>query len=169
MVRTGGVKRSTRVVAGWVAAAGLILAGCGGEVDPERIVASVRSAGRYRLESGRTVLAEKTSRIACAPDAIFGVDYRVEAEGVRYGGVLPLEFRWIHPELAVPSEKLWGTETRARPPRPELGWGESTLSGRALWRLEHPEERKSGRYEFVIRVVETREILLSHAFEVEGC
>ena len=158
-----------RVVAEWLAVACLALSGCGGEVDPERIIASVEGAGRYRLESGRTVLAEKANRVACAPEAIFGVDYRIETEGIRYGGVLPIEFRWIHPELAVPSEKLWGTETPARASHPQLSWGESTLSGRALWRLSHPEERKSGRYEFVIRVVETREILLSHAFEVEGC
>lgn len=169
MVRTRGVKRSERRVVSVAATALLVLSGCGGEVDPDRIVASVKTAGRYTLEAGGTVLAEETTRIACAPGTLFGVDYLVEVEGLRFGGVLPLEFRWIHPELAVPSAKLWGTETRARPSSPELAWGESTFSARALWRLEHPEELKSGRYAFVIRVVGTREVLLSHAFEVEGC
>lgn len=147
----------------------LVFAGCGGQIAPESLAASVELAGRFSLESGRYAFVEETTRIACAPGALFGVDYRIEAEGARFGGVLPVEFRWIHPELAIPSERLWGTESAARAPNPELDWGESVLSGRALWHLEHPEELKSGRYEFVIRVVETREVLLSQTFEVEGC
>lgn len=168
MVRTSGV-RGRGVERALVAVAALVFAGCGGEIAPESIVASVERAGRFTLESGRPALVEETTRIVCAPGTLFGVDYRIEADGARFGGVLPIEFRWVHPELAVPSERLWGTEARAQRPNPELAWGESVLSGRALWRLEHPEELKSGRYEFVIRVVETGEVLLSQAFEVEGC
>lgn len=152
-----------------IASAALAFSACGGEIAPEDISASVRSAGRFTLESGRPALTEETTRIPCEPGTLFGVDYRIEVAGVRFGGVLPLEFRWIHPELAVPSEKLWGTETRARLPNPELAWGETSLVARALWRLEHPDELKSGRYEFVIRVVGTREVLLSQVFAVEGC
>ncbi len=152
-----------------VASAALAFSACDGEIAPEDISASVRSAGRFTLESGQWFLSEETTRIACAPGTLFGVEYQVETEGIRFGGVLPLEFRWIHPELAVPSKKLWGTETSARPPNPELAWGETSLVARALWRLEHPEELKNGRYEFVIRVVGTREVLLSQAFAVEGC
>lgn len=153
----------------FVAATLLVCAACGGEIAPESITASVRAAGRFVLESGRPVLAEDTTRIACVPGTLFGVDYRIEVEGARFGGVLPLEFRWIHPELAVPSERLWGTETRARRSNPKLAWGESSLESRALWRLEHPEELKAGRYEFVVRFVGTQEVLLSQPFEVEGC
>ena len=69
----------------------------------------------------------------------------------------------------MPSARLWGTETAARLANPELAWGESRLEGRALWRLEHPDERKDGRYEFVIRARESGDVLLSQAFEVEGC
>lgn len=168
MVRTSSV-RERGVERALVAIAVFVFSGCGGEIAPESITASVERAGRFALESGRPELVEETTRIACAPGTLFGVDYRIEVEGARFGGVLPIEFRWIHPELAVPSERLWGTEARARAPSPELDWGESVLFGRALWRLEHPEELKNGRYEFVIRFLETREVLLSQAFEVEGC
>lgn len=164
MTKSGREKKT------WVAAtAVLVFSACAGEIDPESITASVRVAGRFELEAGGSALAEETTRIGCALGTLFGVDYVIETQGARFGGVLPIEFRWIHPELAVPSEKLWGTETRARPPQPELAWGESKLPGRALWHLEHPEELKQGRYEFVIRVVETGEVLLSQAFDVEGC
>ncbi|MEM9174942.1 MAG: hypothetical protein AAGC67_06885 [Myxococcota bacterium] len=142
---------------------------CGGEIAPDAIAASVAHAGRFVLESGQPILADESTTVDCAPGTHFGVDYVVEVEGARFGGILPIEFRWIHPELAVPSARLWGTETSARLPKPELEWGETRLEGRALWRLEHPDERKSGRYEFVIRSIESGDVLLSQAFQVEGC
>ena len=170
MVRTISVKNSMpgRLLGALLGA--IFGAGCGGgEVAPDTIMASVVGAGHFALEGGRPARVDSETRIACAPGVLFGVDYRVEAEGVRFGGILPLEFRWRHPEMAVPSAKLWGSETQARLPNPKLAWGETAVEGRALWQLEHPEELQSGRYEFVIRVIGTPQVLLSQAFEVEGC
>lgn len=162
-------RRWPRARAALGGALALATAACGVEVDPEEIEASAIASGRFELVSGRPVFAESTTRIPCAPDALFGVDYRIEVPGLRLGGVLPIESRWRHPEFAIPSEKLWGSESPAGRPDPVLEWGESSLVGRALWSLSHPDERKDGRWEFVIRAREGGRVLLSRSFDVEGC
>jgi len=35
--------------------------------------------------------------------------------------------------------------------------------------LEHPDERKDGRYESLVRIVGSERVLASQAFDVEGC
>jgi hypothetical protein len=146
----------------------LPIVGCRFEVDPASIEIEVLRKGRYAVEAGVLESMDDASTISCDPGAIFGVDYRVTVKGGDFG-TLPLSFWWVHPQLAVPSRKLWGTETRARSSEPALGWGERTLSGRALWALEHPEERVNGHYRFEIRRSNDGEILVRVPFEVEGC
>jgi len=146
----------------------LLASACADPIDPAEVSASVISFGRYEIQSGAPVLIEATSQIGCEPGVVFGVDYRVDVgEGRR--GVIPVEFRWRHPELSVPSKKLWGTETAARLPNPQLPAREPSISGRALWELAEPEERISGQYEFIIRVTTDGRTILRQAFEIEGC
>lgn len=141
---------------------------CTAEIEPDAISAKVVSFGRFEIQNGLPVLRERVDRIECELGTIFGVDYRVEVSGGEFG-VLPIEFRWVHPELSIPSRKLWGTETPARASRPEIGWREEAFEGRALWSLEHQDERVSGRYEFQIRTIPSGRIVLAQAFFLEGC
>ena len=168
MVRTSALKDRRRVAL-FVAAIGLGALGCNDRIDPATIEASTLARGSFRLEAGRTDFVETTSTVPCDVGTIFGVDYVIEAEGARRGGVLPLEFRWRHPELSVPSAKIWGTETPGGASNPRLEWGVDRLEGRALWRIEEPEERQAGRYEFLVRETESGRVLLSESFDVEGC
>jgi len=153
----------------WMAlAVALVAAACTEPIDPAEVTATTISFGRYDVQSGTPAIVSATNQISCEPGVVFGVDYRVDVgEGRR--GVIPVEFRWRHPELSVPSKKLWGTETAARLPNPPLPPGESSISGRALWELADPEERISGQYEFIIRVTTDGRIILRQAFEIEGC
>ena len=116
----------------------------------------------------KTATDSTTSTIPCEAGALFGVDYRIEVANGEYG-VVPVEFRWIHPELAVPARRLWGRERSARRPNPRLDWRETSLEGRVLWSLEHPDEMVPGQYEFQIRLVEQGTVLLSREFQVDGC
>ena len=95
-----------------LATVGLALA-CTAEVEPDAISGRVVSFGRFEIQNGLPMLRESVDRVACDPGTTFGVDYRIEISGGGFG-VLPIEFRWIHPELSIPSRKLWGTETPAR-------------------------------------------------------
>jgi len=144
------------------------LAACSGEIDPERIEARSVAAGRFEVAEGGLQLVDAGTRIACAPDVVFGVDYRVEARGGDTG-TLPISFWWVHPEFAIPSKKLWGTETAARPANPELARGETWIAGRALWTLGDPEERVSGEYRFEIRRSDDGRPILEVPFTIEGC
>jgi hypothetical protein len=142
--------------------------GCLREVAPERLSASVVAFGQYELQSGLLVRTASNAEVKCALGVIFGVEYRVDVEGWAFGA-LPVEFRWRHPELAVPARKIWGQESPARSPRPVLDWSEDALEGRALWTLEDPLELVDGRYEFVIRRLDDGAVLLSKAFLLGGC
>jgi len=142
--------------------------GCQSEVDPDSISASVVAYGEFEIRSGLPMLAAAVSTIQCEEGRIFGVDYRIDVANGEYG-VVPVEFRWIHPELEVPERRLWGRESLARRPSPRLGWRKTSLEGRVLWSLEHPDELVSGRYEFQIRRRGDGGVLLSRAFDVEGC
>jgi hypothetical protein len=146
----------------------LLGVGCQAEVDPEAVSAVTIGYGEFELRGGLPTLVATTDRPTCEQGRIFGVDYRIEVAGGEYG-VIPVEFRWLHPELAVPSRKIWGRESAARPPRPVLARRATSLEGRALWSLEHPDELVSGRYEFQIRRLSDGAVLLSHGFELEGC
>jgi hypothetical protein len=159
---------------GWtVAALALALivqgaAGCRREVDPEAISLEIVTRGRYAVRNGAPEPVEETSTIRCEPGVIFGVDYRVVVSGGG-SGTLPLSFWWVHPELSIPSRKLWGTETPARSSELRIGRGERALSGRTLWTIEHPEERVDGRYRFEIRRTDDGTTLVQVPFDVEGC
>ena len=142
--------------------------GCRSEIDPADVKATVVQYGRYEPRGGLPYRVEETHLIECAEGVSFGVDYRIDVVGGGFG-VIPVEFWWTHPEMAVPSSKLWGTETAARRPNPKIGWRESSLEGRALWSLEHPDERISGAYEFQIRQQVDGRAILSSIFQVEGC
>ena len=170
-MRAQKIRPSTRV-AKLGAAFGLcglsLMLGCPSEIDPATVTATVVQYGLYEIREGLPTLVEETDRIACAEGVTFGVDYRIDVTDGGYGRI-PVEFRWTHPELAVPSNKLWGTETPARRSNPEIGWRESSLEGRALWDLEHPDERISGRYKFQIRRQVDGRAILSSNFFVEGC
>lgn len=144
------------------------LVSCGAEIDPDRVEAIAVAAGRFEVAERGPVLVEEGERIRCAPGVVFGVDYRVSVEGGG-AGILPVSFWWVHPEFAIPSEKLWGTETPARPSNPRLARGEPALSGRALWSLDDPEERVDGGYRFEIRRVDDDRPILVVPFEIEGC
>lgn len=143
-------------------------AGCQAEVDPQAVSVTTLRYGEFELRSGLPTLVATTSRPTCEQGRIFGVDYRIDVAHGEHG-VVPVEFRWIHPELAVPSRKLWGRETTALPPGPILERRATSLEGRALWSLEHPDELVSGRYEFQVRRLSDGAVLLSQAFELEGC
>ena len=146
----------------------LFVSGCQAEVDPAAIRGVSISAGRYEILKGIPTLVEVTTVISCDPGTIFGVNYRLDVPPGQ-GGVVPVEFRWRHPELSVPSKKLWGTESAARMPNPSLPKGEASLAGRVLWTLEHSDERVSGRFEFFIRTLPDGREILTESFEVEGC
>jgi len=145
-----------------------LMLGCPSEIDPTTVTATVVQYGLYEIRDGLPTRIEETDRIACADGVMFGADYRIDVTGGGYGRI-PVEFRWVHPELAVPSSKLWGAETPARQSNPEIGWRESSLEGRALWNLEHPDEKISGRYEFQIQRQTDGRAILSSIFFVEGC
>ena len=142
--------------------------GCQSEVAPESISASLVAYGEYEIKKGLPTLISTTSTIPCEAGRLFGVDYRIEVANGEYG-VVPVEFHWTHPELAVPARRLWGRETAARQPSPRLGWRETTLEGRVLWSLEHADEMVPGQYEFQIRIREEGTVLLSREFQIEGC
>ena len=142
--------------------------GCPSDIDPALISARVVSFGEFQIQSGMPTLVTESATIACKQGVLFGVDYRIEiAEGAF--GTLPIEFRWVHPELAIPSQGLWGPVTPAGSPRPTVEWRQSSLEGRALWSLEHVDELISGRYEFQIRRMGEDVTILSQPFDVEGC
>jgi len=142
--------------------------GCQSEVRPESVSASLVAYGEYEIKNGLPTLISTTSTLPCEAGRLFGVDYRIEVANGEYG-VVPVEFYWIHPELAVPARRLWGRETAARRPSPRLDWRETTLEGRVLWSLEHADELVPGRYEFQIRIREEGTVLLSREFQIEGC
>jgi hypothetical protein len=142
--------------------------GCQSEVDPEAISASVVAYGEFEIRGGLPILIAKDATIPCEQGRLFGVDYRIDVANGEYG-VLPIEFRWTHPDLAVPESRLWGTESEARRPNPSLAWRQSSLTGRALWRFDHPDEMVSGRFEFLIRRRDDGSVLLSQSFDIHGC
>ena len=142
--------------------------GCQAEVDPEAVSAVTLRYGEFEIRSGLPTLVAATDRPTCEQGRIFGVDYRIDVADGEHG-MLPVEFRWVHPELAVPSRKIWGRESSASPPEPILDRRATGLEGQALWSLEHPDELVSGRYEFQVRRLSDGAILLSQAFELEGC
>ena len=158
--------RALCAVALLVCFAGLL--GCQSEVAPESISASVVDYGEFEIKSGLPTLKATTSKIQCEQGKTFGIDYVIEVANGEYG-VVPVEFRWTHPELAIPSRRLWGRESSARRSNPRLPWREKSLTGRVLWSLEHPDELVSGEYEIQIRIRDGRGVLLSHIFEIEGC
>lgn len=151
---------------------GLSIGGCQPEVDPASVTARVVAYGEYEIRNGLPTLIEQTSTIACAQGRIFGLDYRIEVADGDFG-IVPVDFRWIHPELSVPERRLWGTEAAASPSNPTLGWGDSVIEGRALWTLEHPDELVSGRYEFQLRLRDDDDddaaVILTHPFDIQGC
>lgn len=144
------------------------LVGCSSEIDLDGVVAMQVAYGRYARTQNGPALTEQTSVIRCEPGALFGVEYRVVFDEGG-SGVLPVSFWWVHPDFAIPSRNLWGTETRARASGPRVERGEDTFSGRAIWALETPEEQISGAYRFEIRTMDDEEVLLAVPFTVEGC
>jgi len=143
-------------------------AGCQAKVDPDAVSATTLEYGEFELRGGLPTLVATTVRPTCEPGRIFGVDYRIEVANGDHG-VIPVEFRWLHPELAVPSRKIWGRQSVAGSPNPILERRATSLEGRALWSLEHPDELVSGSYEFQIRRLSDGAVLLSQVFELEGC
>jgi hypothetical protein len=144
------------------------MGGCQFDVDPASLSARVVAYGEYEIRDGLPTLIEQTSTIACAPGRIFGLDYRIEVANGDFG-IVPVAFRWLHPELTVPERRLWGTEAAVGPSNPTLDWGDSVIEGRALWALEHPDELVSGRYEFQIRISDGGATILTQPFDIEGC
>ena len=142
--------------------------GCESEVDLSAVSAKVVAFGEFEIRGGIPTLTRETTDIRCELGKIFGVDYRIDVSDGEYGRI-PVEFRWVHPELAVPSRGLWGPETPALTPGPELEWRATAVEGRALWSLEHVDELVGGRYEFQIRRLDDGQVILSQGFELEGC
>ncbi len=155
-----------------VVAAALALvafAACGGEVDPERIAARSVAAGRFEVAEGGLQLVDAGTRRSCAHRTSSSVSTTASKSRGGATGTLPISFWWVHPEFAIPSKKLWGTETSARPGNPELARGEAWIDGRALWTLDDPEERVSGEYRFEIRRSADGRPILVVPFTIEGC
>lgn len=142
--------------------------GCQSEVEPGSVSASLVAYGEFEITDGLPILISTISTIPCETGQLFGVDYRIDVANGEYG-IVPVEFRWIHPELGVPALRLWGRESSARRPNPRLAWRERSLEGRVLWSLEHPDEMVSGQYEFQIRLRNEGMVLLSQKFQIEGC
>ncbi len=161
-------RRRSVSIAGALSAWAIALVGCQGEIDPSAVSARVVAFGEFEIERGLPKWVREATTIPCEPGRIFGVDYRLEVSGGQWGEI-PVEFRWTHPEFAIPSLRQWGTESAAGQARPALARGESGLDGRALWTLEHPDELISGRYEFRVRLIPDGTTLLSRSFQVEGC
>lgn len=146
----------------------ILLLGCQPQVEPSTITAEVVAYGEFEIRGGLPVLAKQATLIECEQGKIFGVDYRIEVADGDYGS-LPVSIRWVHPNLAVPSLRLWGPETRVQSEGLEVNRRESGVDGRGLWSLDHVDELVSGRYEFQIRREGDDAPILSQPFDVEGC
>ena len=147
---------------------GIVAVSCGVSIDPEDVSSTIEWSGLYRIEGGVAHRVEATDRIACLPGTLFGVEYRLALEDGGLGD-LPVELRWTHPELTVPTENLYGTRTPARVPTPSVSWGESETTGLVLWELHDPDGLVAGRYTFEIRSVNDGREIAKHVFTVEGC
>ncbi|MBJ18959.1 MAG: hypothetical protein CL933_05980 [Deltaproteobacteria bacterium] len=148
------------------AVAGLL--GCQSEVDPHSVSVSVVASGEYEIRKGLPIWVSPATTISCEAGRIFGVDYRIDVANGEYGTV-PIELRWLHPKLVVPERQIWGRSSSAGRSNPILGWSETSLDGRVLWSLEHPDEMVSGQYELQIRLLDDKSVLLSRSFKIEGC
>jgi hypothetical protein len=138
------------------------------EIRPEDLVATVVQFGEFEIREGRPVHVRETSQISCELGRMFGVDYRIEyPEGS--AGPVPVRFRWIHPYLEIPRLAVRGTESAAGSSNPVAPPGATSIEGRSLWSISHPEELVSGRYEFRIQLRDGSKLLASHVFEVVGC
>ena len=146
----------------------MLLVGCQTEVLEEEVRVGLVEFGRYEIRDGRTQLASITQRIPCELDTIFGIVFRVEA-GERSAGVVPVDIRWRHPKLDVPSRGLSGTESPPGIPQLEIPKPGAAAMGRVLWTLEHPRELVAGRYTFEMRLPTSGQALLLQAFDVEDC
>lgn len=145
------------------------LTGCvDGSVDPSKISARVVSAGMYSSRDGFPEFAESRTDIPCEVGRLFGVDYELEVAGGA-SGVLPVQFRWLHPAIRVAEASRVGTETAGGVSNPVMERGRTRLSGRSLWSIESASERVPGIYRFEIRVIGGDRMLLSQEFEISGC
>ena len=138
------------------------------EIRPEDVEASIVRFGEYEIRDGRPTHMLETSEIRCELGRMFGVDYRLEFPEGKAGSI-PVRLRWVHPRLEIPRLAVRGTESAAGSPNPMAQPGESSVEGRSLWSIAHPEELVPGRYEFQIRLRDGSRVLVSHAFEITGC
>ncbi len=137
-------------------------------VDPSKVSARVVSAGEYTLREGVPVFTESRTSIPCKVWQLFGVDYELEVAGGG-SGLLPVQFKWLHPEMPVEGSSRAGTETEGGVSNPLMERGRSRLSGRSLWSIDGANDRVPGVYRFEIRAIGDNRILLSQDFEIEGC
>ncbi len=146
-----------------------VLAGCvDASVDPSRISARVVSAGVYSLREGSPDFVESRTNISCEVGLLFGVGYALEVAGGA-SGVLPVQFKWIHPAIPVEGSSRVGTETEGGVSNPVMERGRVQLLGRSLWSIDSANDQVPGIYRFEIRTVGDNQILLSHDFDIGGC
>ena len=137
-------------------------------VDPSDISAREVSAGEYSLVEGIPVFIESRTDIACEVGRVIGVDYELEVAGGG-SGILPVQFRWLHPGIPAEGSSRVGTETEGGVSYPVMKRGRARLAGRGLWSIDSASERVPGVYHFEIRTIKDRRVLLSQDFEIEGC
>lgn len=145
------------------------LTGCvDGSIDPSKISARLVSAGMYSSREGLPELAESRTDIPCEVGRLFGVDYELEVAGGA-SGVLPVQFRWLHPAIPVADSSRRGTESKGGVSNPVMERGRARLLGRSLWSIDSATERVPGIYRFEIKVIGDKRVLLSQDFEIDGC
>lgn len=160
---------ASTVATGLFALVSIGVLGCvDASVDPSKISARVVSAGTYSLRAGFPDFVESRTDIPCEVGRLFGVDYEFEVAGDG-SGVLPVQFRWLHPAIPIEGSSRTGTETEGGTRNPVMERGRSRLLGRSLWSIGKASERVPGVYRFEIQTIKEKQTILSQEFEVEGC
>ena len=136
-------------------------------IEPSVISTELLRYGVFELMPGRPQHIETTDRIRCKLGVAFGVTYRIRfPEGSR--GKLPVAIAWHHPEINAPHLGVTGTVFIAPSP-PSIPRGAASITSEGLWSFGDPVELVPGRYEFILSLQGSGDVLLRQAFEVTGC
>jgi hypothetical protein len=144
------------------------VAACEARIDPAMVEAEVVAFGQYTLGDGQPELVTPGQSVPCRLGQVIGVEYRLSTRDGSTGPV-PVELRWTHPKLDGEQGRPPRVETPIDQSTPEIARGRSAVFGRALWSFEAPGDLVEGRYAFEVRTRDPDALLLTRAFDVEGC